>query len=175
MFASNALNPAKVSRVVESDGEERTLEVVVDELQLSLAIGKKGQNVRLASKLVGWRIDIKSEEDKRDEAERELARMARRETAVGDLAEVSLEVAEKLGASGVSTVGQLLDLSEQKLLSLPSIDPESAVALRAAASEFVATVSSGSDSELDSTATDARDTGDAGDGDIGNAESAVDE
>ena len=53
------------------------MEVVVEDKQLSLAIGKKGQNVRLAAKLVGWRIDIKSEEEKRQEVEAEMARMAR--------------------------------------------------------------------------------------------------
>ncbi len=63
----SALNPAKVSRVNVLDLEDQHMEVVVDESQLSLAIGKKGQNVRLAAKLLGWRIDIKSEEEKREE------------------------------------------------------------------------------------------------------------
>ena len=72
----NALSPAKVSRVSILDEEQRIMEVVVEDKQLSLAIGKKGQNVRLAAKLVGWRIDIKSEEEKRQEVEAEMARMA---------------------------------------------------------------------------------------------------
>jgi N utilization substance protein A len=68
-FVLNALSPAKVSRVQIVDEEQRIMEVVVEDKQLSLAIGKKGQNVRLAAKLVGWRIDIKSEEEKRREVE----------------------------------------------------------------------------------------------------------
>ena len=68
-FVTNALSPAKVQRVSIVDDAERVMEVVVEDKQLSLAIGKKGQNVRLAAKLTGWRIDIKSEEEKRSEVE----------------------------------------------------------------------------------------------------------
>jgi N utilization substance protein A len=72
MFVTNALSPAKVQRVSIVDDRERVMEVVVEDKQLSLAIGKKGQNVRLAAKLTGWRIDIKSEEEKRREIEAQL-------------------------------------------------------------------------------------------------------
>jgi transcription termination/antitermination protein NusA len=68
-FVTNALSPAKVQRVSIVDDRDRVMEVVVEDKQLSLAIGKKGQNVRLAAKLTGWRIDIKSEEEKRREVE----------------------------------------------------------------------------------------------------------
>jgi N utilization substance protein A len=68
-FVTNALSPAKVQRVSIVDERERVVEVIVEDKQLSLAIGKKGQNVRLAAKLTGWRIDIKSEEEKRREVE----------------------------------------------------------------------------------------------------------
>src|SRR4051812_46051863 len=68
-FVTNALSPAKVQRVSIVDDADRVMEVVVEDKQLSLAIGKKGQNVRLAAKLTGWRIDIKSEEEKRREVE----------------------------------------------------------------------------------------------------------
>jgi transcription termination/antitermination protein NusA len=68
-FVTNALSPAKVQRVSIVDERERVMEVIVEDKQLSLAIGKKGQNVRLAAKLTGWRIDIKSEEEKRREVE----------------------------------------------------------------------------------------------------------
>jgi transcription termination/antitermination protein NusA len=68
-FVTNALSPAKVQRVTIVDDDEKVMEVVVEDKQLSLAIGKKGQNVRLAAKLTGWRIDIKSEEEKRKEVE----------------------------------------------------------------------------------------------------------
>ncbi len=68
-FVTNALSPAKVQRVSIVDDKDKVMEVVVEDKQLSLAIGKKGQNVRLAAKLTGWRIDIKSEEEKRKEVE----------------------------------------------------------------------------------------------------------
>lgn len=68
-FVMSALSPAKVQHVSIVDDVDRVMEVVVEDNQLSLAIGKKGQNVRLAAKLTGWRIDIKSEEDKRREVE----------------------------------------------------------------------------------------------------------
>jgi len=60
-FAANALSPAKINHVTILEPEQKHLEVIVDDTQLSLAIGKKGQNVRLAARLLGWRIDIKSE------------------------------------------------------------------------------------------------------------------
>ncbi len=68
-FVMSALSPAKVQRVSIISDEDRVMEVLVEDSQLSLAIGKKGQNVRLAAKLTGWRIDIKSEEEKRKEVE----------------------------------------------------------------------------------------------------------
>jgi len=71
-FVMNALSPARVQHVAIVDDENRVMEVVVEDQQLSLAIGKKGQNVRLAAKLTGWRIDIKSEEEKRKEVEAQL-------------------------------------------------------------------------------------------------------
>src|SRR5437660_8806655 len=72
-FAEKALQPAKVSRVSVVDASDKHLEVIVDDTQLSLAIGKKGQNVRLAAKLLGWKIDIKSEEEKRQEVEQAMS------------------------------------------------------------------------------------------------------
>jgi N utilization substance protein A len=75
-FVTNALSPAKVQRVSIVDDREKVMEVVVEDKQLSLAIGKKGQNVRLAAKLTGWRIDIKSEEEKRREIELQLEGLA---------------------------------------------------------------------------------------------------
>jgi transcription termination/antitermination protein NusA len=72
LFVTSALSPAKVQRVSIVDDAERVMEVVVEDKQLSLAIGKKGQNVRLAAKLTGWKIDIKSEEEKRKEVELQL-------------------------------------------------------------------------------------------------------
>src|SRR3984893_2215033 len=73
VFATHALSPAKISRVSIIDAAEKHMEVIVDDSQLSLAIGKKGQNVRLGAKLLGWKIDIKSEEEKRQEVESQMA------------------------------------------------------------------------------------------------------
>src|SRR5438128_990646 len=92
LFVTNGLSPAKVQRVSIVDDRERVMEVVVEDKQLSLAIGKKGQNVRLAAKLTGWRIDIKSEEEKRREVEAqfgilEMGGAEKTETETGDIAE----------------------------------------------------------------------------------------
>ncbi len=86
-FVTNALSPAKVQRVSIVDDAERVMEVVVEDKQLSLAIGKKGQNVRLAAKLTGWRIDIKSEEDKRKEVEAQFEGLEAGATTEGDAAD----------------------------------------------------------------------------------------
>jgi N utilization substance protein A len=92
-FVTNALSPAKVQRVSIVDDREKVMEVVVEDKQLSLAIGKKGQNVRLAAKLTGWRIDIKSEEEKRREIEAQLEGLAIGTPAAdaGDVAEAEAE------------------------------------------------------------------------------------
>ena len=81
VFVTNALSPAKVQRVTIVDDGERVMEVVVEDKQLSLAIGKKGQNVRLAAKLTGWRIDIKSEEEKRREVEEQFGALGGEQTS----------------------------------------------------------------------------------------------
>jgi N utilization substance protein A len=83
-FVTNALSPAKVQRVSVVDDGERVMEVIVEDKQLSLAIGKKGQNVRLAAKLTGWRIDIKSEEEKRREVEAQFGELETPGAAHGD-------------------------------------------------------------------------------------------
>src|SRR5690349_18798574 len=86
-FVMNALSPAKVQRVTIVDDKEKVMEVVVEDSQLSLAIGKKGQNVRLAAKLTGWRIDIKSEEEKRKEVEAQFGAMEAGTTEQADATE----------------------------------------------------------------------------------------
>ena len=97
MFVTSALSPAKVQRVSIVDEAERVMEVIVEDKQLSLAIGKKGQNVRLAAKLTGWKIDIKSEEDKRKEVEAQFGEL---EAAPGD------EAADASGSeSGLAAEG----------------------------------------------------------------------
>jgi N utilization substance protein A len=97
VFVTNALSPAKVQRVSIVDDGGRVMEVVVEDKQLSLAIGKKGQNVRLAAKLTGWRIDIKSEEEKRREVEAQFG-----ELEAG--AEGEAEAEAQAGAEGDAAV-----------------------------------------------------------------------
>jgi N utilization substance protein A len=134
-FVINALSPAKVSRVQVMDEEERIMEVVVEDKQLSLAIGKKGQNVRLAAKLVGWRIDIKSEEEKRRAVEAEMARMARMVEELRALAAFGLseELCQKLIDAGVEGVGHILQLSDENLTQVEGVDLALAATIREAA------------------------------------------
>jgi N utilization substance protein A len=84
LFVTNAISPAKVQRVSIVDDAEKVMEVIVEDKQLSLAIGKKGQNVRLAAKLTGWKIDIKSEEEKRREVEIQLGALEIGEPTAGE-------------------------------------------------------------------------------------------
>ncbi len=92
-FACAALAPAEVSRVYIDD-EEQAMEIIVPDDQLSLAIGKKGQNVRLAAKLIGWKIDIKSETRAQEEEQEETAPQAAVEEEKQALVEPELQVAE---------------------------------------------------------------------------------
>ena len=104
-FAEKALQPAKVSRVSVVDATDKHLEVVVDDTQLSLAIGKKGQNVRLAAKLLGWKIDIKSEEEKRQEVEQAMsALVTNTSTPLENVTGLGEGLVEKLAEAGVTTV-----------------------------------------------------------------------
>jgi len=121
-FATNALSPAKVSRVGILDASEKRLEVIVEDSQLSLAIGKKGQNVRLASKLLDWHIAIKSEEEKREEVEAQMAEMMPAEgTPLAQLVGVGAKTKEKLLARGVATVEQLAAMTPEQLTEIPGI------------------------------------------------------
>ncbi len=125
-FATHALSPAKISRVSIIDSVERHMEVIVDDTQLSLAIGKKGQNVRLAAKLLGWRIDIKSEEEKRQEVESQMAALVVPGAPVTVLMDHGLAeaVAEKLMAAGVGTVEKLGAMTPEQLEEIPGVDQE---------------------------------------------------
>ena len=120
-FAQKALSPAKVTRVQIVDTEEKRLEVIVEDTQLSLAIGKKGQNVRLASKLIGWSIDIKSEEEKRQEIEEQMSALTAPVTPLSDLKGVGPKTLEKLEAHGITNIERLADMSAEQLLEIPGI------------------------------------------------------
>jgi N utilization substance protein A len=121
-FAEKALQPAKVSRVSIVDLAEKQIEVIVDDTQLSLAIGKKGQNVRLAAKLLQWKIDIKSEEEKRQEVEQQMQAMSGGQaTPIEQVTELGDAVLEKLIASGITTVEGLADMTPEQLEEVPGI------------------------------------------------------
>jgi transcription termination/antitermination protein NusA len=96
LFVTNAISPAKVQRVSIVDEAERVMEVIVEDKQLSLAIGKKGQNVRLAAKLTGWKIDIKSEEEKRREVEAQFGALESGEAGASEI---------ESGEAGESQIG----------------------------------------------------------------------
>ncbi|MEO8052601.1 MAG: transcription termination factor NusA [Acidobacteriota bacterium] len=137
VFATHALSPAKIARVTIVDALGKHMEVVVDDTQLSLAIGKKGQNVRLAAKLLGWRIDIKSEEEKRQEVESQMAAVVPG-APVSVLVDHGLNEAmvEILMAGGVNTVESLGSMTPEDLEALPGIDPATVEAIQTAVNSY---------------------------------------
>ena len=135
-FAQKALSPAKVTRVQIADAEEKRLEVIVEDMQLSLAIGKKGQNVRLASKLVGWNIDIKSEEEKRQEIEAQMAALTAPTTPLTQLVGVGPKTLEKLEEHDITTVERLADMTPEQLLEIPGIGDKMVEKIRVAVAAY---------------------------------------
>ena len=125
-FATHALSPAKVSRITIIDALEKHMEVIVDDSQLSLAIGKKGQNVRLAAKLLGWKIDIKSEEEKRQEVESQMAALVAPGAPVSVLLEYGLAetMVDVLLRAGVGTIEKLGGMTPEQLEEIQGIGPE---------------------------------------------------
>src|SRR6202049_2629589 len=120
-FAQKSLSPAKVTRVQIVDSENHHLEVIVEDTQLSLAIGKKGQNVRLASKLIGWNVDIKSEEEKRQEIEAQMAALTAPGTPLSELKGVGPKTIERIETHGVTTIEKLADMTPEQLTEIPGI------------------------------------------------------
>ena len=120
-FAQKSLSPAKVTRVQIVDPAEKRLEVIVEDTQLSLAIGKKGQNVRLGSKLIGWSIDIKSEEEKRREIEEQMTALTSPGTPLSELAGVGPKTIEKIEAAGITSIERLADMTPEQLMEIPGI------------------------------------------------------
>jgi N utilization substance protein A len=151
-FVTNALSPAKVQRVSIVDDRERVMEVIVEDKQLSLAIGKKGQNVRLAAKLTGWRIDIKSEEEKRREVEAQFEGLeTAAEPADGEagaeaaaepsedapppyaLAGIGEKTVRKLVEGGFGSIAAVSGATVEQLSELPGIGEKTAEKILAAA------------------------------------------
>ena len=112
-YVSSALSPAKVNRVFVDD-ENRAMTVIVPDDQLSLAIGKNGQNVRLAVKVTGWKIDVKSEAmaaEKEDDGHKMLTRIAG----------IVPAIAEKLFASGIKSIAMLAATDLETLAAIPGV------------------------------------------------------
>jgi N utilization substance protein A len=143
-FAQSALAPAKITRVsVHHAGEQAHLDVIVEDEQLSLAIGKRGQNVRLASELIGSKIDIKSETDVKDEVADALARMLQSAFSSQERKSVSLtepldltsvpglgaKTAAELEQAGYTTLQALLDATVEDLQRLEGVGPKTAQAI----------------------------------------------
>jgi N utilization substance protein A len=139
-FATHALSPAKISRVMIVDPLEKHMEVIVDDSQLSLAIGKKGQNVRLAAKLLGWRIDIKSEEEKRQEVESQMAALVVSGAPLTVLIDhgATEKVIERLLESGIGTVEKLGNMTPEELEAIPGIGPKTVEVIQLAVNAYYA-------------------------------------
>jgi N utilization substance protein A len=143
-FAEKALQPAKVSRVTVVDQSDKHLEVVVDDSQLSLAIGKKGQNVRLAAKLLGWKIDIKSEEEKRQEVEQQMESLTTQQsTPLANVTDLGEALIGKLSEAGISTVEALADMTPEQLEEVPGVGPKTVEKISIAVNNYFATLETG--------------------------------
>lgn len=138
-FAANALSPAKVSRVEIVDPVQRRIEVIVEDDQQSLAIGKAGQNVRLAAKLIGWNIDIRSE----SEVKREIAAQMEQFVAQGTTplrtmeGRVPASWIDRLLAQSITTVEQLVQVGVDGIAEKLNCSYNEASTLVAAAQELV--------------------------------------
>src|SRR5580765_6176605 len=140
VFAANALSPAKVSQVRITDINKRKMEVIVAEDQLSLAIGKKGQNVRLATRLVGWDIDIVSEEEiKREVTEQMGALIASGESVpLSAIEGVTAQQADALAEHGINDIDALAQTSVDDLVEYLDVSMDEAEAILASAKAIVA-------------------------------------
>jgi len=135
-YATNALNPAKISKVLILDPAEKRMEVIVEEKQQSLAIGKKGQNVRLASRLIGWQIDVKSEEQKKQEVLSVMESLTSSSTSLSELEGISERIIEMLKEAGIENVERILELEIDALTEIPGIGDKTAVKIMEAARDL---------------------------------------
>ncbi len=135
-FVVNALAPAEVSKVVLDEDRER-IEVVVPDQQLSLAIGRRGQNVRLASQLTGWDIDILTEQE---ESERRQAEFENRTRMFMEALNVDEVVGQLLAAEGFTSVEELALVEEKEIASIEGFDADTARELQARAHDYLARI-----------------------------------
>jgi len=136
-FATHALSPAKITRVNILNPEERHMEVIVDDTQLSLAIGKRGQNVRLAAKLMGWKIDIKSEEEKRQEMQNAMTLLSTG-VPVSSLIDYGLaeSTVDALVKGDIGTVEKVGSMTPEELESIPGIDGQAVAHIQQAINSY---------------------------------------
>jgi N utilization substance protein A len=134
-FVVNALAPAEVAKVVLDEDKER-IEVVVPDQQLSLAIGRRGQNVRLASQLTGWDIDILTEQE---ESERRQAEFESRTKIFVDALNLDEVVGQLLASEGFDSIEELAMVDEREIASIEGFDEETAQELQERAREYLET------------------------------------
>ncbi|HEX7530164.1 MAG TPA: transcription termination factor NusA [Pyrinomonadaceae bacterium] len=139
VFAANSLSPAKVNQVRITDIENRQMEVIVNEDQLSLAIGKRGQNVRLATKLVGWNIDIRSEEELKKEVAEQMGAMIASGAPVplSAIQVVTPQQADALGEHGVNDIDGLANTSVDDLVEFLDVSLDEAEKILGAARSVI--------------------------------------
>ncbi len=135
-FVVNALAPAEVSKVVLDEDRER-IEVVVPDQQLSLAIGRRGQNVRLASQLTGWDIDILTEQE---ESERRQAEFENRTRVFMEALDVDEVVGQLLASEGFTSVEDLAMVEEREISSIEGFDEDTAKELQARANDYLSRI-----------------------------------
>jgi N utilization substance protein A len=140
VFAANALSPAKVNQVRITDIENRQMEVIVNEDQLSLAIGKRGQNVRLATKLVGWNIDIRSEEELKKEVAEQMGALIASGGSVplSAIEGVTASQAETLAEHGVNDIDALAATTVDDLVEYLDVSLDEAESMLNAAQAVIA-------------------------------------
>ena len=132
-FIVNALAPAEVTKVVMDEEDER-VEVVVPDEQLSLAIGRRGQNVRLASQLTGWQIDIMTESQ---ESERRQREFAERTVLFQEALDVDEVIAQLLVTEGFAAVEDVAYVEAEEIASIEGFDDDTAEELQARARDFL--------------------------------------
>jgi N utilization substance protein A len=177
VFAANALSPAKVNQVRITDIENRQMEVIVNEDQLSLAIGKRGQNVRLATKLVGWNIDIRSEEEiKKEVAQQMGALIASGEPVPLSVIEgITAGQADALAEHGINDIDALAATSVDDLVEHLDLSLDEAEGILTAAQAVIAARDASKQGEEEEEEEATAEEGEATDATTDEADAATDE
>ena len=142
VFVARALSPAKVSSValgpVDESGEPRSVLVIVQDNQLSLAIGKRGQNARLAAKLTGMHVDIRSEGEIEEEKRLAAEELAQGRQTLAGFPGIGAELVERLVEHGLHSPARIVHAGLETLQSVPGLGEKKAASLLAAAQEWLA-------------------------------------